>query len=73
MDHGLIHSRYAGTTFFNGILLLRGLLMEGEGVLGYILNEKRWRVDYGLDPSRSLLAVPYRAKVCCTNLVVEGR
>ena len=73
MDHGLIHSRYAGTTFFNGILLLRGLLMEGEGVLGYILNEKRWRVDYGLDPSRTLLAVPYRAKVCCTNLVVEGR
>jgi hypothetical protein len=73
MDHGLIHSRYAGTTFFNGILLLRGLLMEGEGVLGYILNEKRWRVDYGLDPSRTLLAVPYRAKVCCTSLVVEGR
>jgi hypothetical protein len=73
MDYGLIHSRYGGTTFFNGILLLRGLLMEGEGVLGYILNEKRWRVDYGLDPSRTLLAVPYRAKVCCTNLVVEGR
>ncbi len=72
MDHGLIHSRYTGTTFFNGILLLRGLLMEGEGVLGYILNEKRWRVDYGLDPSRTLLAVPYRAKVCCTNLIVEG-
>ena len=73
MDHGLIHSRYAGTTFFNGILLLRGLLMEGEGVLGYILNEKRWRVDYGLDPSRTLLAVPYLAKVCRTSLVVEGR
>jgi hypothetical protein len=73
MDHGLIHSRYAGTTFFNGILLLRGLLMEGEGVLGYILNKKRWRVDYGLDPSRTLLAVPYLAKVCRTSLVVEGR
>jgi hypothetical protein len=73
MDHGLIHSRYAGTTFFNGILLLRGLLMEGEGVLCYVLNEKRWRVDYGLDPSRTLLAVPYRAKVrvCCTSLTTE--
>ena len=73
MDHGLIHSRYAGTTFFNGILLLRELLMEDKGVLGYVLKEKRWRVDYGLDQSRSLLAVPYQAKVCCITLAVEGR
>ena len=72
IDHGLIYSRYAGTTFFNGILLLRGLLMEGEGVLGYVLKEQRWRVDYGLDPRRTLLAVPYRAKVCCNTLLAEG-
>jgi len=72
IDHGLIYSRYAGTTFFNGILLLRGLLMEGEGVLGHVLKEQRWRVDYGLDPSRTLLAVPYRAKVCCNTLATEG-
>ncbi|KAH9013669.1 hypothetical protein EDB84DRAFT_1671224 [Lactarius hengduanensis] len=43
-------------------LLLRGLLVEGEGVLAYVLKERRWRVDYGLDPKRTLLAVPYRAK-----------
>jgi hypothetical protein len=73
VDHNLIYSHYAGTTLFNGILLLRGLLMDSEGILGYVLKERRWRVDYGLDPSRTLLAVPYRAKVCCINLVADGR
>ena len=73
VDHNLIHSHCAGTALFNGILLLRGLLMDGEGILGYVLKERRWRVDYGLDPRRTLLAVPYRAKVCCTNLVTDGR
>ena len=63
-DHDLIFSHCAGTTLFKGILLLHGLLMEGEGILGYVLTERRWRVDYGLDPSRTLLSVPYRAKVC---------
>ncbi|KAI9432103.1 hypothetical protein H4582DRAFT_1821614 [Lactarius indigo] len=61
-DRMLVHSRCAGTTLWSGILLLRGLLVEGEGVLAYVLKERRWRVDYGLDPSRTLLAVPYRAK-----------
>ncbi|KAH9048936.1 hypothetical protein EDB84DRAFT_1261517 [Lactarius hengduanensis] len=61
-DHQLIRSHCAGTTLWNGILLLRGLLVDGEGILGYVLRERRWRVDYGLDPSRTLLAVPYRAK-----------
>ncbi|KAH9179663.1 hypothetical protein EDB89DRAFT_1841766 [Lactarius sanguifluus] len=61
-DHQLIRSHCAGTTIWNGILLLRGLLVDGEGILGYVLRERRWRVDYGLDPSRTLLAVPYRAK-----------
>jgi hypothetical protein len=42
------------------ILLLRGLL--GHGVLLTVLKDKRWRVDYGLDTTRSMLAVPYRAK-----------
>jgi len=73
VDHNLIYSHYAGTALFNGILLLRGLLMDSEGILGYVLKERRWRVDYGLDPSRTLLAVPYRAKVCCINLVADGR
>ncbi|KAF9512309.1 hypothetical protein BS47DRAFT_1363216 [Hydnum rufescens UP504] len=45
---------------WKSVLLLRGLL--AHGILSYVLRERRWRVDYGLDPSRSLLAVPYRAK-----------
>ncbi|KAH9040265.1 hypothetical protein EDB83DRAFT_2228304 [Lactarius deliciosus] len=61
-DHQLIRSRCSGTSLWSGILLLRGLLVDGEGILGYVLKERRWRVDYGLDPSRTLLAVPYRAK-----------
>ena len=72
-DRDLIHSHCEGTTLFKGILLLRGLLMEGEGILSYVLKERRWRVDYGLDPSRTLLAVPYRAKVGCFYLAAEGR
>jgi Protein of unknown function (DUF3638) len=64
--HEVVRSHCAGTTLWNGILLLRGLLVDGEGILGYVLKERRWRVDYGLDPSRTLLAVPYRAKVCST-------
>src|ERR1700683_1459603 len=42
------------------MLLLRGLLVNG--ILLYAIRDRRWRVDYGLDPSRSMLAVPYRAK-----------
>ena len=71
-DRDLIHSQCAGTTLFKGILLLRGLLIDREGILGYVLKERRWRVDYGLDSRRTLLAVPYRAKVRCINLAAEG-
>lgn len=45
------------------LLLLRGLL--AGGVLAFALGQKRWRVNYGLDSTRSpgtKLAVPYRAK-----------
>ncbi|KAG8923469.1 hypothetical protein FRC02_011119 [Tulasnella sp. 418] len=45
---------------WNTLLTLRGLL--AHGTLQFVLKEKRWRVDYGHDLSRSLLAVPYRAK-----------
>jgi hypothetical protein len=38
VDHNLIYSHYAGTALFNGILLLRGLLMDSEGILGYVLK-----------------------------------
>ncbi|KAI0295621.1 hypothetical protein B0F90DRAFT_1637634, partial [Multifurca ochricompacta] len=61
-DHDLIRSQCSGTTLWRGILLLRGLLVDGEGILGYVLKERRWRVDYGLDPGRTPMAVPYRAK-----------
>lgn len=40
--------------------LLRGLI--AHNILLFSLKDKRWRVDYGLDPKRSMLAVPYRAK-----------
>ncbi|QRV92778.1 kinase-like protein [Ceratobasidium sp. AG-Ba] len=44
----------------NGILLLRGLL--ASGIIVFALRDRRYRVDYGLDLNRSLLAVPYHAK-----------
>lgn len=45
------------------LLLLRGLL--AGGTLLFSLEQKRWRVNYGLAPTRNPptgLAVPYRAK-----------
>ncbi|KAK4892493.1 hypothetical protein LTR27_008957 [Elasticomyces elasticus] len=45
------------------LLLLRGLF--AAGVLSFVFGQKRWRVNYGLDSSRTpptKLAVPYRAK-----------
>ncbi|KIJ08194.1 hypothetical protein PAXINDRAFT_18651, partial [Paxillus involutus ATCC 200175] len=47
-------------TLWGGLLLLRGLL--ASGILLFSFRERRWRVDYGLCPSRTMLAVPYRAK-----------
>lgn len=43
-----------------GLLLLRGLI--AGGILMFALSEKRYRVNYGLDLSRTMLAVPFRAK-----------
>ncbi|OBZ78492.1 hypothetical protein A0H81_02023 [Grifola frondosa] len=52
---------YCGdSALWKGLLLLRGLL--AHGILVYVLKEWHWRVDYGLDQRRSMLAVPYRAK-----------
>ncbi|QRV92776.1 kinase-like protein [Ceratobasidium sp. AG-Ba] len=47
-------------SLWRGLLLARGLL--ACGILAFALRDKHYRVDYGLDLSRSLLAVPYRAK-----------
>ncbi|TKA76195.1 hypothetical protein B0A49_06950 [Cryomyces minteri] len=42
------------------VLLLRGLI--AYDLLLFTLQKKRWLVEYGLDPSRCMMAVPYRAK-----------
>lgn len=47
-------------TMKRSLLLLKGLI--ADGVLTFALQLKRWRVNYGLDLSRTMLAVPYRAK-----------
>ena len=48
------------TLLWGGLLLLRGLF--ANGILLIAFRERRWRVDYGLAPERTMLAVPYRAK-----------
>jgi hypothetical protein len=47
-------------SLLSGLLLLKGLFTDG--VLRFALEQKRWRVNFGLDPSRTMLAVPYHAK-----------
>lgn len=45
------------------LLLLRGLI--ATGIIAFSLGQKRWRVNYGVDPNRdpkTRLAVPFRAK-----------
>ncbi|KAG8923741.1 hypothetical protein FRC02_010929 [Tulasnella sp. 418] len=59
-ERGQLESYCKKSEVWNTLLTLRGLL--AYGTLKFVLKEKRWRVDYGPDPSRSLLAVPYRAK-----------
>ena len=56
----LQHRVFAVDSMRKSLLLLRGLI--AGGVLAFALQQKRWRVNYGLDLSRTMLAVPYRAK-----------
>ena len=56
----LQHHVFAVDSVRKSLLLLKGLI-AGE-VLVFALQQKRWRVNYGLDLSRTMLAVPYRAK-----------
>jgi len=56
----LVEDRYKHTTAWPGLLVLRGLLAYGS--LVHALKERRWRVDFGLAPKRTMLAVPFRAK-----------
>ena len=56
----LQHRVFAVDSTRKSLLLLKGLITGG--VLAFALQQKRWRVNYGLDLSRTMLAVPYRAK-----------
>lgn len=51
---------FASESVYDLVLLLRGLF--SLGLLQYVLCERQFRVDYGLDLGRSQLAVPFRAK-----------
>lgn len=62
-NYDQLKEHFETTGNWQSILLLRGLLVGGHGILHYALSERRWKVDYGHDLQRSLLAVPYRAKV----------
>ncbi|KAK7433509.1 hypothetical protein VKT23_020749 [Stygiomarasmius scandens] len=59
-DLECLKSYFGQTSTWKGLLLLRGLIRHG--IIAYTLAERRWRVDYGLDKKRTLLAIPYRAK-----------
>ncbi|KAH7924415.1 hypothetical protein BV22DRAFT_1013332 [Leucogyrophana mollusca] len=59
-DVRVVEGYYRNGAIWSGLLLLRGLL--ACGILVYALKERRWRVNYGMDLRRTMLAVPYRAK-----------
>ncbi|OAX34983.1 hypothetical protein K503DRAFT_868567, partial [Rhizopogon vinicolor AM-OR11-026] len=56
----LVEDHYRGTTVWPSLLVVRGLL--ASGILVYALRERRFRVNFGLSPKRTMLAVPFRAK-----------
>ena len=56
----LQHHAFGVDSMRRSLLLLKGLI--AGGILTFALQQKRWRVKYGLDLSRTMLAVPYRAK-----------
>ncbi|KAF2622185.1 hypothetical protein BU25DRAFT_403259 [Macroventuria anomochaeta] len=61
--HAVEQSRFWTVATKEPLLLMRGLI--AGGVLRFSLTQKRWRVNYGLDPTRipsTQLAVPYKAK-----------
>ncbi|KAJ4362799.1 hypothetical protein N0V95_001291 [Ascochyta clinopodiicola] len=61
--HTVEQNRFWTPATKESLLLVRGLI--AGGVLRFSLTQKRWRVNYGLDASRTpgtKLAVPYKAK-----------
>ena len=59
-DVQIVREYSGGASAWTRILHLRGLL--ASGILCFALTERRWRVEFGLAPWRTMLAVPYRAK-----------
>ncbi|WEW61692.1 hypothetical protein PRK78_007184 [Emydomyces testavorans] len=59
-DAKTIAETFRDNICFNRLLVLRGLF--AHDILEFSLQGKRWRVEYGLDPSRCMMAVPFRAK-----------
>lgn len=56
----ILRETFQDGVFLRKLLVLRGLL--AHGVLKFTLEGKRWLVDYGLQTTRCLMAVPFRAK-----------
>ena len=74
-DTAKIVEQYAcQSTSWDSLLLLRGLL--AHDILLFALTQRRWRVDYGLDPAswprRTMLSIPYRAKDVPSELAEFG-
>ena len=59
-DVDLVAQHHKNQSKWKELLLLRGLV--AHNILLYTLKGRQWRVDYGLNLSQSMLAVPYRAK-----------
>ncbi|SLM38891.1 Protein of unknown function DUF3645 [Lasallia pustulata] len=56
----LQHYIFGVESMKRSLLLLKGLI--AGGVLAFALQQKRWRINYGLDLLQTMLAVPYHAK-----------
>jgi len=56
----LQHDVFAVSFMRRSLLLLRGLI--ANEILAFALQQKRWRVNYELNLSRTMLAVLYRAR-----------
>ncbi|KAL2825471.1 hypothetical protein BDW59DRAFT_161697 [Aspergillus cavernicola] len=56
----IVREAFKNSAILKKLLVLRGLI--AHRILQFALAEKRWLVDYGVHPSRCLLAVPFRAK-----------
>jgi hypothetical protein len=59
-DLSIVRRDCVETGHWTAILIFRGYF--AHDLLSFVLQRKRWLVEYGLDLERCLMAVPYRAK-----------